>query len=525
MSRAGWGRWGSLASLAFLSTAWVGICGADVVAQARLGAPVSMPPSTQPPGLDPQPATRRLGNADPVPAPGAAPTPAPCDRPLPINLPTALQLANVRPIDVAVASQRIELALGQLAQARALWLPTVYLGTDYFRHDGQLQDIQGNVFGASKSSFMLGVGPSAVFAISDAIFAPLAARQDVRARQAALQTAQNDSLLAVAEAYFGVQEARGNLAGAEDVARRAWDVVRRAEALFRQAEVIPEREVVRARAQAARTLQAVQAARERWRLASADLTRILRLDPAAVAEPLEPPHLCVTVVPLDQPVDDLIRLGLTTRPELATQQALVRATLERLRLERLRPLVPSILLRGSSTPVTGTLTAGLFGGGPNSSLGNFSARQDWDIQVLWELRNFGLTNRALVQQRRAENQLAELELFRVQDQVAAEVAQAYAQAQSAAARVGQAEAELRDALASADMNVKGLGQTGDAGKVLILVVRPQEVVAAIQALGQAYTDYYAAVADYDRAQFRLYRALGHPAQALPAEGLGCPPGR
>jgi outer membrane protein TolC len=174
--------------------------------------------------------------------------------------------------------------------------------------------------------------------------------------------------------------------------------------------------------------------------------------------------------------------------------------------------------------VTGTLTAGLFGGGTNASLANFSARQDWDIQVLWELRNLGFANRALVQQRRAENQLAELELFRVQDRVAAEVAQAYAQAQSAAARVGQAEAEVRDALDSADKNLRGLGQTRDAGKLLILVVRPQEVVAAIQALGQAYADYYAAVADYDRAQFRLYHALGHPAQAVDPDGcaLGLP---
>jgi len=36
----------------------------------------------------------------------------------------------------------------------------------------------------------------------------------------------------------------------------------------------------------------------------------------------------------------------------------------------------------------------------------------------------------------------------------------------------------------------------------------------VQALAQAYTDFYAAVADYNRAQFRLYRALGHPAQCL-----------
>jgi hypothetical protein len=46
------------------------------------------------------------------------------------------------------------------------------------------------------------------------------------------------------------------------------------------------------------------------------------------------------------------------------------------------------------------------------------------------------------------------------------------------------------------------------------LVRPQEVVVSIQALAQAYSDYYGAVADYDRAQFRLYRALGQPAQLV-----------
>jgi outer membrane protein TolC len=454
--------------------------------------------------------------------PPAVPAVAPGDKPLPINLPTALRLANVRPIDVAVASQQIQRAAAQLEQARVSWLPTIYLGTDYFRHEGQIQDTAGNVTGNSHGAFLLGAGPYAVFALSDAIFGPLAARQVLRARESTLQAARNDSLLGVAEAYFNVQQARGDLAGAEDVARRSEDLVRRAQDLL-PGGVIPELEVVRARTQADRSRQAVQSASERWRVASADLVRVLRLDPSAVVQPLEPPHLRVTLVSTDQPVDDLIRVGLTNRPELATQQALVQATLEQLRQEKLRPLIPSILLRGASTPVTGTLAGGLYGGGPNSDLSHFGARMDLDLQVLWKLDNLGFGNQALVRQRRADNQLAVLELFRTQDRVAAEVAQAYAQAQSAAARLGdaEAEAELRDAVLSADKNLEGLRQTG-TGAALATLVRPQEVVAAVQALAQAYADYDAAVADYDRAQFRLYHALGNPAQALAGDGRDCP---
>jgi hypothetical protein len=77
------------------------------------------------------------------------------------------------------------------------------------------------------------------------------------------------------------------------------------------------------------------------------------------------------------------------------------------------------------------------------------------------------------------------------------------------------ETGLKDAVESANKNFEGLGQTKTAGgRVIVLVIRPQEVVAAIQALAQAYGDYYGAVADFNRAQFRLYRALGQPAQLL-----------
>ena len=480
--------------------------------------------------LPPQLASAQMaGDTAGVPGGTLAPSPRPVpsipqplsEKPLPINLPTALRLANVQPIDIALASQRVQLAAAQLERARVLWLPTVLMGVDYFRHDGRIQDVGGNLFDTSKSSFMVGAAPIAVFAFSDAFFEPLAARQVARARAADVQTARNDSLLAVAEAYFSVQQARGELAGAEDAARRAEDLVRRAQELV-PGGVVADVEVVRARTEAARRRQAVTAARERWRIASADLVRVLRLEPSALIQPLEPPHLQVTLISPNCLVDELIPVALTNRPELAAQQALVQATLQHLRQERLRPLVPSVLLRGASTNPAGTLAGGVFGGGLNESLNHFGARGDFDVQVLWELQNLGFGNRARVNERRAENELAVLDLFRIQDRVAAEVVQAYAQAQSAASRVADAEREVKDAIDSANKNLAGLGQTNKVGNVLIPVIRPQEVLAAVQALALAYTEYYGAIADYDRAQFRLYRALGHPAQLLSEQGPVCP---
>jgi outer membrane protein TolC len=439
---------------------------------------------------------------------------------LPINLPTALHLSQARAIDVALASARIKVALAQLERARVLWLPTVEVGIDYFRHDGQIQDVAGNVFGTSKSAFMAGCGPSAVFAITDAVFGPLAARQTLNARAAELQVAENDTLLAVAEAYFNVQQARGDLAAAIDTVRRTDKVVRKTAQLAEG--LAPQVETLRTRTELSRRRQLLQSAQERWRVASADLARLLRLNPAVLVEPMEPPHLQVTLVGCDHTLDNLITLGLTSRPELAAQQALVQAALQRLRQERIRPLVPSVLLRGASTNPAGTLGAGVFGGGLNESISNFSARSDFDVQLLWEWQNLGFGNRARVHERQAEHKGTILELFRTQDRVAAEISQAYAQVQSAANRLADAHAELRDAVASADKNYEGLSQTRRAGELFILVIRPQEVVQSVQALAQAYSDYYGAVADYNRAQFRLYRAVGRPAQLLAQQAPDCP---
>jgi outer membrane protein TolC len=370
--------------------------------------------------------------------------------------------------------------------------------------------VTGQLILGARNEFLAGAGAQAVFALTDAIYGPLAERQLVRARNLEVQTAKNDSLLSVALAYFDVQQARGTLAGTLDAVAKARDLARRIGALGKG--LAPAIEVERALTLLADLEQQAAAFRQDWRTSSATLTRVLRLDPAAVVVPMEPPHLQVTVVSPNESLDDLIPVGLTNRPELATQQAVVQATLVRLRQERLRPLLPSLVLQSSATP-TGFLGAGAYGTG-KSSLNHWSGRSDWDAEVVWQFKNLGLGNRGLVTQRRGEQWQALVELFRIQDLVASEVVQAHAQVEAAAVRVGRAEAELKAALASYAGNLTGLGQTVRAGELLQLVNRPQEVVAALQQLQQAYVNYYATANDYNRAQFRLFRALGYPAQTL-----------
>lgn len=459
--------------------------------------------------IAPPPASLTAGRG---PLPDPTPPAAPSDTPLPVNLATALQLANARPLDVQIAGRQVEVAAAVYDRAKLLWVPNIVLGTDYFAHTGLQQNFQGELPRANRSTFMFGFGPNVVFNFSDAVYAPLAARQDLRARQAVQQATTNDAALQVAEAFFAVQQARGDLAGSLLIEARAEELVEKATQLAKG--LAPPQEETRAKVELGRRKQVTVAARERWRTASAELARLLRLDPSAVVEPAEPPFLPVTVIDPNVMVDDLIPIALTTRPELAGSQAVVQATLTRLKQEKLRPLVPSLALRSVSTNPSGSLGYGVFGGGPNDSLKNFGGRFDIDMQVLWEFQALGFGNRVRVQERKAEYEVATLELFRTQDRVAAEVVAAFAQVRAAADRLAQAEPALREALDLVTRSLEGMSQTRRVGDVLTLVIRPQEAVAAVQALGQANTDFFSAVADYNRAQFRLYRALGHPARAL-----------
>ena len=147
-------------------------------------------------------------------------------------------------------------------------------------------------------------------------------------------------------------------------------------------------------------------------------------------------------------------------------------------------------------------------------MGHFGSRFSVDLQAVWELQNLGFGNRAQVREREGQQRQALLELLRTQDLVTAEIVQAQAEMQRATRRLAASQDEVANAAATADKNLDGLGQTKRLGEQLVLVFRPQEAVAAVSALDLAYRDYYRAVADQNRAQFRLYRALGHPSQVL-----------
>ena len=176
-------------------------------------------------------------------------------------------------------------------------------------------------------------------------------------------------------------------------------------------------------------------------------------------------------------------------------------------------LLPTVLINGFQTPDE-MIQAGIFGLGTNNKLNQWDGRDDVSLQVLWQLEGLGIGNLARIKEQRGEQSKAIIDFFNVQDKVAADVTKAQADLQSAAARVEQADRALRSGIATFNGNYEGLQHTTRFGDVLVLINRPQEVVFALQLLKTSFDEYFTTVADYNRAQFGLFHALGYPAREI-----------
>jgi outer membrane protein TolC len=345
--------------------------------------------------------------------------------------------------------------------------------------------------------------------LTDAIFEPLAAKQVLDSRRFEIQAAKNDALLATANAYFDVHQYRGMYAGAIEAVKKGRQLVERVEHLSE--DLVPVVEVNRAKRTLAALEQKTASAREMWRVSSANLTQTLRLDPTAVVVPIEHDHMQLTLIDPARSVEELVAIGVANRPEIASQKALIRAAEERIRREKSRPLLPLVLITGFQTPGNMMSQFGIFGTGFDGNMNLWSLREDVSLQLVWQLEGLGFGNLARIKEQRGEESNAIVKLYRTQDTVAAEVTASQAKLQAAAVRVIQADRSLREAITTYDGNFEGLEQTTRFGNVLHQVYRPQEVVKALDRLIESYDQYFTTIAEYNRAQFELFHALGYPA--------------
>ncbi|MBI3407985.1 MAG: TolC family protein [Planctomycetes bacterium] len=439
---------------------------------------------------------------------GAKPTllpPVPVEVELmPIDLPTALRLANASNPFIAIARERVQQAYFRQRQSEVQWLPDLVAGPSYLRHDGLVQNAAGLVFPTSKWNFFAGGGAALRLHLSDALFGPLVTRRLTEAQASESRTVTHDVQLEVALAYLDLLHVHGRLAINADTLIHAKEMLKFAESAQELGTGKTPADAPRART------EVYQRTVERRDLegaagqASARLAQLLLLRPSVDLLPAETAIVPIQLVDAESSLDDMVTIGLQNRPELAQGRSLVDAAYLRWRQAKTDRFIPRVEV---------SYLSGTFGGGLNTDTLRFGARGDGSVAAVWELHNFGAGDVARSRERFSYLQEANLHVVETQARIGADVVAAAKLVRAHKRTLEEAQKGVKQAQeAWRILRVSSFGMGGREKRY-----DPLEPLIAEQQLHTARNQYLFEVIGYNRAQFRLYTAMGSPALcALPS---------
>src|ERR1051326_960295 len=227
------------------------------------------------------------------------------DTPMPIDLRTALQLANSANPVVAAARERVREAYFAYRQTQSAFLPDLTGGPQYNRHDGEIQNALGNVFPTHKWNFFIGGGAALQWDTPNLLFAPLIARRLQNAEASRAQAISNRVQLNVVMAYLDLLHVYGQLAVNADTLARAQEMLRAAKEAKLAEKGTTGADLSRANSEIALREQERIVVNGQAAAASAHLARLLLLEPTVDLVPADLAVLPIVLVSSEEHLNDL----------------------------------------------------------------------------------------------------------------------------------------------------------------------------------------------------------------------------
>lgn len=410
-------------------------------------------------------------------------------QPLNIDLATALRLARADNLEVQLAGERVREAQASESAAVARFLPWITAGVNYRRHEGRTQAVDGTLLDVDKSNTAIGPTVTAQVDVGDAWYARLAARQNVSAADAALRSQQQDATLAAANAYFDLLRARSLVAANREAVETSETYQRQLEAGV-DAGVVFKGDVLRVQTQTQRYLAAVALAQQQQRVASARLAELLYLDPAAELVPQDGELLPLSVADASTPQATQVAQALAQRTELQQSQAQLQAAESMHKGAVYGALIPSVGVQAF---------LGELGGGRDGNRSSYAGSRDYYLGLNWRFGPGGLFDFSRIDAARSRLHTAELGMDKTARTIERQVIEARIKLTSATEQMNAS----RDGAAAATETLRLTRQRKQFGVGIVL-----EDLQAQQELVRARSDYLNAIADYNKAQYELRRALG-----------------
>jgi outer membrane protein TolC len=406
-----------------------------------------------------------------------------------IDLPTTLRLAHARNLDIQIARSRLKEAQAVQESAREQFFPWLSPGVSYRRHQGQIQDVGGEILDVNKQSYGVGASLAAQVELGDAIYKSLAAKQLVTAADHDLESQRQESTLAAAQGYYDLTRAKA----LADVVREAVNISSDYQSQLHKAVaagIAFKGDELRVQTQTERYQIALRQALEQQRVAAARLAQLLHLVSSIELVPRESDLVPLTLLEANAALDSLVQQALNFRPELKRSEALVSAAREGKHGATYGPLIPS-----AGAEVFG----GGLGGGKNDSLGNFGPTQDYFVGLAWRIGPGGLFDFGRIHAGQARLQTAELHSEKLRDEITRQVVESHTRVQSLFDQLGTGKQNL----ATASETLRLTRERKQFGVGIVL-----EDIQAQQELTRAKSDYLTTVAEYNKAQYALSWAVG-----------------
>ncbi len=452
---------------------------------------------------------------------------------VPVTLLDALKLASLGNLDIAQARLLVERSRANLQILRSRYLPNINLGSTYTKHEGQIQRTEGNVISVDRDSLFVGLGPSLSVHLGDALFLPAEGKLLLEAVRIGQVRVTNDTLLRVADAYLAVLLARRRVAQFDETlefltSTRESELRGGSQGLLpliksfvRSGNALPS-DQARVEADVVRRYEERSRAVEEVRTTSAELARLLRMDPTTFLLPADDYRW-----PLDihgsawgeASIETLVGQALRSRPELAENSVLIESALARYRAAKWQPCLPNLVVNynwggfGGGPGVVGRTRAGAIILGRSGNIDQFDTRSDLELSLVWRLQGLGLGNLAQQQDARLRIDQTRVRQVQLQDLVVSQVVRSLESIQRGKERVAILQSGLFDEKGNRN------GAVYRSLRLNFLRIKngqgtPLDVLDSTRRLADVLGSYSQALTNYDRARFRLLVALGLPTGAL-----------
>jgi outer membrane protein TolC len=407
---------------------------------------------------------------------------------VPINLDTVLRLAEEQNAQIGIAREKVNESLAENDVAARGWLPKVYAGVGYFRHEGGIQNPDGTFVHSSFGSLYPGLDIQSELDLRAATYDRVNAERKVLEQKGELSKVTTETLVEATETYFDLLTARRAEAVLRDLDRYHTDLLKRATDLQKEVgDVLVEG----VRGEMAGRKQALAKLHQQGDAASAKLVYLLGLAPQTQLVPMDDVPAPIQVVDATPEPATLVDHALTSGPGVRELQSLL-GTLQSgmAQLEGPQRFVPKFCLSANE---------GAFGAGPGSRM-EWDNRLDIGLAARWNLTEF-LSARELRRVAASRMQQAQLSYQDLRGKLALSVEEARTAILSGQEQIKTGQEQIQHTGRSLDLSEKRL-QENVAG------ASTTEVLQSLRGLEAAHINYLQAIAAHNKAQIRLMLLLG-----------------